>query len=518
MKWYSIIAGTVFLLLLLAVIILIPCPTGPQLNFFRIFIAIAAGAFAATIPGKITVKNKFIVATSAIGVFVLVYLVNPAGWSAGDDCKVRMLKATVYVDEQPAAGVEITIPDLGQKFSTDDFGNVRIDYAGAQVTFPLKLLFRYKSAVDTTILLNEPANKMEFHLQSRKTGSFRLNGDQSLSYQFRDLDFNISLLNPDKFNPDFTMQDTLRYYLQQNNDTVFIRHGSSLLNKIYNNEIVNHRYAMDETALGINLPLLDIKFTNNSDAAVFFNQVNLKVAESAADHNALLVPSGFDDFRIYNIGWGSAKNIRVDYTLVPAKQYQGWKNAFEQQLNFPAIPSGNSTEGDAFVSCKGVDQIIARGVSPRIFQDEFGDPNDLDPQRKRLYDQLVGDFDKGAIFFGKVTYTNPDNSVKEQKFESFVNVGGGYGAGVEIEYNYNAQLRADGKAYEIAVPVSQGIKPKDFDRFSITLAAPRAGKHIFRLSFAYNDQRVELPFVFCLDYFMTPSGSVFLHQKKVKGS
>ncbi|MCM5529628.1 hypothetical protein [Parasegetibacter sp. NRK P23] len=513
MKWYSIIAGTVFLLLLLAVIILIPCPTGPQLNFFRIFIAIAAGAFAATIPGKITVTNKFIVATSAIGVFVLVYLVNPAGWSTGDDCKVRMLKATVYVDEQPAAGVEITIPDLGQQFKTDDFGNVRIDYAGAQVTFPLRLIFRYKSAVDTTILLDQPENKMEFRLQSRKTGSFRMNGEQSLSYQFRDLDFNISLLNPNKFDPDLPMRDTLKYFLRQRNDTIFIQHGSTLLNKIYGNEVLNERYGFDEMALGINLPLLDVKFTNNSDAAVFFHQASLMVAESQPNNNALLIPSGFDDFCIYNIGWGSAKNIRVNYTLVPAKQYQGWKNEFEQQLNFPAIPSGNSGEGDAYVSCKGVEQIIARGVSPRIFQDEFGDPNDLDPQRKRLYDQLVGDFDKGAIFFGKITYTNTDNSVREQKFETFVNVGGGYGAGVEIEYNYNAQLKAEGKAYEVIVPISHGIKPKDFDRLSLTLASPRAGKHFFRMAFNYNNEQVVFPFVFCLDYFITPSGSGLLKKK-----
>ena len=513
MKWYSIIAGTVFLLLLLAVIILIPCPTGPQLNFFRIFIAIAAGAFAATIPGNIKVTNKMVVATSAIGVFVLVYLVNPAGWSAGDDCKVRMLKATVYVDEQPAAGVEITIPDLGQKFSTDDFGNVRIDYAGAQVTFPLKLLFRYKSAVDTTILLNEPANKMEFRLQSRKAGSFRMNGDQALSYQFRDLDFNISLLNPNKFDPDLSMRDTLKYFLRQRNDTIYIQHGSTLLNKIYGNEVLNERYGFDEMAMGINLPLLDVKFTNNSDEAVFFNQTSLMVSESRPNNNALLIPSGFDEFKICNIGWGPATNVRVDYTLVPAKFYRGWNNEFEQHLSFASIPAGNAGEGDAFVSAKGVEQIIARGVSPRIFQDEFGNPDDLDPQRKRLYDQLVGDFDKGAIFFGKITYTNTDNSVREQKFETFVNVGGGYGAGVEIEYNYNAQLKAEGKAYEVIVPISHGIKPKDFDRLSLTLAAPRAGKHFFRLAFVYNNEQVVFPFVFCLDYFITPTGSGLLQKR-----
>ena len=157
--------------------------------------------------------------------------------------------------------------------------------------------------------------------------------------------------------------------------------------------------------------------------------------------------------------------------------------------------------------------IIARGVSPRIFQDEFGNPDDLDPQRKRLYDQLVGDFDKGAIFFGKITYTNTDNSVREQKFETFVNVGGGYGAGVEIEYNYNAQLKAEGKAYEVIVPISHGIKPKDFDRLSLTLAAPRAGKHFFRLAFVYNNEQVVFPFVFCLDYFITPTGSGLLQKR-----
>jgi hypothetical protein len=87
-KWYSIVSGTIFLLLILIVLIFIPCPTNAQLNFFRIFIAIAAAAFAVTLQGTIKVSNKLVTATSSIGVFALIYLLNPAGRNDNGDCSL----------------------------------------------------------------------------------------------------------------------------------------------------------------------------------------------------------------------------------------------------------------------------------------------------------------------------------------------------------------------------------------------------------------------------------------------
>src|ERR1022692_4608222 len=106
-KWYSRIAGILFLLLILIVFLFIPCPTNSQLNFFRFFIAISAGAFATTLPGTSKFNNKLISATSSIGVFSLVYLRNPANWNNSDDCRIKIFEGTVYLDGKLTQGIDI---------------------------------------------------------------------------------------------------------------------------------------------------------------------------------------------------------------------------------------------------------------------------------------------------------------------------------------------------------------------------------------------------------------------------
>jgi hypothetical protein len=70
------------LLLLGAVVVLVgfvPCPTKPVENIFRLLMALGAAGIATLLPGFFHLELSWIKAGSALGVFTLVYLINPAG-------------------------------------------------------------------------------------------------------------------------------------------------------------------------------------------------------------------------------------------------------------------------------------------------------------------------------------------------------------------------------------------------------------------------------------------------------
>lgn len=73
-------SGVVFLIILLALAIAVPEPSPFQYTVFRIVLALAAAAFATTIPGFLEVViSGFARATGAIAVFLIVFFFSPAG-------------------------------------------------------------------------------------------------------------------------------------------------------------------------------------------------------------------------------------------------------------------------------------------------------------------------------------------------------------------------------------------------------------------------------------------------------
>ncbi len=81
------IAGIVFIVLILLLVIFFPCPTSSQYIVFRIVLSIALAGFAAVIPGFFTFKYKtFVTAGGAIAVFAFTYIFNPALIDTSDKC------------------------------------------------------------------------------------------------------------------------------------------------------------------------------------------------------------------------------------------------------------------------------------------------------------------------------------------------------------------------------------------------------------------------------------------------
>ena len=73
--------GVVFIVVMLVVAIKIPYPSELQLRVFQVMLALAAGGIAAILPGFLAVNIPSPIgvrASAALGVFVIVYLGNPA--------------------------------------------------------------------------------------------------------------------------------------------------------------------------------------------------------------------------------------------------------------------------------------------------------------------------------------------------------------------------------------------------------------------------------------------------------
>src|SRR5262249_55428602 len=79
------------------------------------------------------------------------------------------------------------------------------------------------------------------------------------------------------------------------------------------------------------------------------------------------------------------------------------------------------------------------------------------------------------------------------------------GAAGPPSWFYDARLEVDRKGYQVTVPISQTLAPKESDRFIITLWAKQSSVHRFKLSVRYNrDQHIDLG-VFHLSYYLPRS-------------
>jgi hypothetical protein len=97
-------SGIIFIVALLILAVEFPQPTGFQFLVFRITLALAAGGFAALLPGFIHVKYKDVLRTGgALGVFTVVYFFIPAGFDIV--LKPTVLKSPPTQPAQPLASV-----------------------------------------------------------------------------------------------------------------------------------------------------------------------------------------------------------------------------------------------------------------------------------------------------------------------------------------------------------------------------------------------------------------------------
>jgi hypothetical protein len=93
-----VILGVFFALLILGIILYIPCPTSSQYRIFHLLLSLAAAGIGAIMPGFINVKYKGAVqAGGALGIFIVVYLIEPESGRADTRCANNPFTLTVFV-------------------------------------------------------------------------------------------------------------------------------------------------------------------------------------------------------------------------------------------------------------------------------------------------------------------------------------------------------------------------------------------------------------------------------------
>jgi hypothetical protein len=172
-KVAGFIFGVVFVATLLVLAIKVPNPTEPQFFVFRIVLALAAAGVAAIIPGFLNIESKTVLyvirAGGALGVFLLVYLVNPPGIFRNEHkVAVRgdvsesatILSGTVVERDTNRAIGQATIVIVGraEQTITDDNGSFRIDLPA---NAPLQLRLRVsKTGYQTLDTIVAPAENL----------------------------------------------------------------------------------------------------------------------------------------------------------------------------------------------------------------------------------------------------------------------------------------------------------------------------------------------------------------------
>jgi len=130
----SVSSGLVFLVVMLVIAVFIPQPTTFQFFIFRVVLALAAAAFGATIPGFLKIQvslwaKGLISAGGALGLFVLIYNVNPPALISDGDTTIdetpviQPLSGTILDQNgEPIPGVTVTIPEFNKAVTTDPHG------------------------------------------------------------------------------------------------------------------------------------------------------------------------------------------------------------------------------------------------------------------------------------------------------------------------------------------------------------------------------------------------------------
>lgn len=250
------------------------------------------------------------------------------------------------------------------------------------------------------------------------------------------------------------------------------------------------------------LPQLDIKVTNNTNKTVFFNEAVFIVDSSQLDPSPLLLIPGTGynmrmDFE--NFGWKRIADATIRCNLIRP----GEPKDFTQ----PATEIIDVTEDDQGDISVDFSEVLARlGVDVETLSHPFDEYNGKtykvtektgrivllsDAQYKKRILKACGPFPEGAVeVVGEISYANPVDTSKMESVRFLGSLEFGEapaGAPAPPSFGYGVKLDVDGQRYERRVQLAQALKPQDFDRFTIRIAADKSSIHRFRLRLLYDN-------------------------------
>jgi hypothetical protein len=294
------------------------------------------------------------------------------------------------------------------------------------------------------------------------------------------------------------------------------------------------------------LPEIDVKIVNNSPETVFFTEAVFLIYNSYLDPTPILLIPGESynmDFQLVNVGWGELRDAQLRFNLIPdtpdIEQMNGnqfiateFSKAFKNTLSIKEDRGNIDVDLRPIFELMGVDvktvdhgpiKVESNGTtSTYTFVDEKGLVSKLsrDQYRERLQ-AAYGPFVRGrAILAGEISYAGPPHTGQEQvlKVIAKINLSSPYPeAPVPPTFQYSVKFDVDGKNYKKSIPLSQALKPKEFDR-TIKIAADKSSWHLFQLKLLYNNGKmVESP-PMSLNLFMPRDATEFLKEELARDS
>jgi len=256
----------------------------------------------------------------------------------------------------------------------------------------------------------------------------------------------------------------------------------------------------------------DFKIVNNSDESIFFNKVVFDVEDSHTDTQPLLVFSNFmgwsnESFTVYQENWIPIKNAKVFYNIYNCDtddkniNYEHFR--YSEKLKVDGLKPIDVSISNALVK-EGINTAKLKPVGNQdisqmeIRQTERG-IKEIRTILGKYAPSYLAPMSSDPIYIltaGKIEYQYEDTDGKiitdYVKFKEYVEVAGGweYGAYGPSSFDYKSNLQIDAKNYQITTSVSQYLKPKDVDRFTISLNAEKSSIHKFKIKLYNSDSLV----------------------------
>lgn len=308
----------------------------------------------------------------------------------------------------------------------------------------------------------------------------------------------------------------LEYTYNRNDSAINIKPSMGYLNALISGKPISQISYLWEP-FNWQLPRFDIKVVNNSDKTLFITEVVFKNIISTLDPSPVLILPKSDCYAnarhilVQNDGWGKIKNMRMRLSACPVNSKE--EINYENEKYTHELYVGD-IEKKANIDVSRV--LFDYGFIPDV--DTLKPTSDLITRFYRSNNHLY-DFSK---IYGEFIYEGTNYTGKSQtyitRFESIVYLYEWNLAAMPPppSYYYNVKFKTDEKGYDVYKSVSQVLKPKEYDRFVITVGLDKSSYHEFGIEVVTNLGTFIFPKVTLLA-FIPRSGVGFTHTHTLNG-
>lgn len=274
---------------------------------------------------------------------------------------------------------------------------------------------------------------------------------------------------------------------------------------------------------------LDLKLVNNMDDAIFVTEALIDVETSTPDMRPLMAFTHHEgvvgEIEFTNDGWGEPTRLvltaaidgeapqvlqplpsrKIDSTAPLGSRYlfdispllNPYGISGDDIKAADALTDSGDPDAEAAASAKVHIPCMRALATPDILSNAY---EMLHGERPSLGEVSLTDeelmkmpYGCGVGVSGRLLVTwqeGAESKTQTINFTTFVSISSPEGlgsTGFEPTGRYDVALKSSGATYTLKVPLSQPIRPKDFDRFTLWLGAPQSSSHVLRVRLIYND-------------------------------